>query len=77
MPSPHLAEADAAFATDMLDRFAGKEGPNRDALTAKHPVGRLGRGAEEIAAAVLYLRSDAANFTTGPSLKVDGGWLAL
>jgi NAD(P)-dependent dehydrogenase (short-subunit alcohol dehydrogenase family) len=65
----------AAIDTDMLDRFAGKEGPARDALKAQHPVGRLGKS-EEIAAAVLYLCSDAAKFTTGTSLKVDGGWLA-
>jgi NAD(P)-dependent dehydrogenase (short-subunit alcohol dehydrogenase family) len=50
-------------------------GEARDAMTAKHPVGRLGRP-EEIAAAVLYLCSDTAKFTTGTSLKVDGGWLA-
>ena len=65
----------AAIATDMVDRFAGKEGAARDALEALHPVGRFGRP-EEIAAAVLYLCSDAAKFTTGTSLKVDGGWLA-
>jgi NAD(P)-dependent dehydrogenase (short-subunit alcohol dehydrogenase family) len=65
----------AAIDTDMIDRFAGKEGTARDALVAKHPVGRLGK-AEEIAAAVLYLCSDEAKFTTGTSLKVDGGWLA-
>jgi NAD(P)-dependent dehydrogenase (short-subunit alcohol dehydrogenase family) len=65
----------AAIATDMIDRFAGKEGPGRDGLVAMHPVGRLGR-AEEIAAAVLYLCSDEASFTTGTSLRVDGGWLA-
>lgn len=65
----------AAIATDMVDRFAGKEGGARDALVALHPVGRLGRS-EEIAAAVLYLCSDEAKFTTGTSLKVDGGWLA-
>jgi NAD(P)-dependent dehydrogenase (short-subunit alcohol dehydrogenase family) len=35
----------------------------------------MGR-AEEIAEAVLYLASDAAKFTTGISLPVDGGWLA-
>ena len=40
-----------------------------------HPVGRLGQPAE-VAAAVLYLCSDDAKFTTGTSLKVDGGWLA-
>jgi NAD(P)-dependent dehydrogenase (short-subunit alcohol dehydrogenase family) len=65
----------AATATDMIDRFAGKEGPGRDGLVAMHPVGRLGKP-EEIAAAVLYLCSDEAKFTTGTSLKVDGGWLA-
>jgi NAD(P)-dependent dehydrogenase (short-subunit alcohol dehydrogenase family) len=64
-----------AIETDMIDRFAGKQGAARDALTALHPVGRLGKS-QEIAAAVLYLCSDAAKFTTGTSLKVDGGWLA-
>ena len=62
-------------ATDMIDRFAGKEGAARDGMLAMHPVGRLGQPAE-IAAAVLYLCSDDAKFTTGTSLKVDGGWLA-
>jgi NAD(P)-dependent dehydrogenase (short-subunit alcohol dehydrogenase family) len=69
------AVSPAAIATDMIDRFAGKEGPGRDGLVALHPVGRLGKP-EEIAAAVLYLCSDEAKFTTGTSLKVDGGWLA-
>jgi NAD(P)-dependent dehydrogenase (short-subunit alcohol dehydrogenase family) len=40
-----------------------------------HPVGRMGR-AEEVAAAVLYLASDEAKFTTGVSLPVDGGLVA-
>ncbi len=31
----------AAIETDMIDRFAGKEGEARDALIAKHPIGRL------------------------------------
>ena len=32
--------------------------------------------AHEIAEAALYLASDAASFTTGTTLPVDGGWLA-
>ena len=60
----------------MIDRFAGEEGTaGRQQLASRHPMGRLGE-AQEIAAAVLYLASDAASFTTGISLPVDGGFLA-
>src|SRR5947208_3655502 len=70
------AVAPAAIATDMIDRFAGPEGSEQRAgMAGMHPVGRIGR-AEEVAAAVLYLASDAATFTTGITLPVDGGYLA-
>jgi NAD(P)-dependent dehydrogenase (short-subunit alcohol dehydrogenase family) len=69
------AVAPGAIDTEMVDRFAGKEGDVRNWLISQHPVGRLGT-AEEIAAAVLYLTSDAAKFTTGTILAVDGGWTA-
>jgi NAD(P)-dependent dehydrogenase (short-subunit alcohol dehydrogenase family) len=67
--------APGAIDTDMVDRFAGKEGDQRNWLRSLHPVGRFG-ASEEIAAAVLYLASDAAKFTTGASLLVDGGLTA-
>jgi len=69
------AVAPGGVATEMVDRFAGKEGQMLDYLTSLHPVGRIGTS-EEIAAAVLYLASDAAKFTTGTSLVVDGGFIA-
>lgn len=70
------AVAPGAIATDMIDRFAGEEGTDgRQQLASQHPMGRLGQS-KEIAAAVLYLASDAASFTTGISLPVDGGYLA-
>jgi NAD(P)-dependent dehydrogenase (short-subunit alcohol dehydrogenase family) len=70
------AVAPGLIATDMADRFAGDEGSEeRDQLGAMHPIGREGRS-EEVANAVYFLASDAASFTTGESLKVDGGWLA-
>ena len=31
---------------------------------------------EEVVGAVLYLASDAANWVTGQTLAVDGGWVA-
>ena len=37
------AVAPAGVATEMVDRFAGKEGEMRDYLTSLHPVGRLAR----------------------------------
>jgi NAD(P)-dependent dehydrogenase (short-subunit alcohol dehydrogenase family) len=48
------AVAPGAIDTEMVDRFAGKEGDVRNWLISQHPVGRLGT-AEEITAAVLYL----------------------
>jgi NAD(P)-dependent dehydrogenase (short-subunit alcohol dehydrogenase family) len=32
---------------------------------------------EEVAAAVLFLSSEASSFTTGTAFAIDGGWLAL
>ena len=32
---------------------------------------------KDISGAVLYLASDLANFVTGETLKVDGGWTAI
>jgi NAD(P)-dependent dehydrogenase (short-subunit alcohol dehydrogenase family) len=69
------AIAPGSIDTDMVDRLVGKDGERRDWLLSLHPVGRLGTS-EEIAAAVLYLASDAAKFTTGTTLLVDGGWTA-
>jgi NAD(P)-dependent dehydrogenase (short-subunit alcohol dehydrogenase family) len=67
--------APGPIATDMVDRFAGKEGPMLDHLKSLVPLGRIG-DSEQIAAAVLYLSSDDAKFTTGTSLVVDGGVIA-
>jgi len=47
----------------------------RAALIARQPLGRLGQPAE-IAAAALYLASDAAAFMTGTALVIDGGIVA-
>lgn len=66
----------AVIDTEMFRRAIAAD-PKKGAFAlAMHPVGRIGK-AEEIAAAVLYLCSDAAGFTTGVALPVDGGLTAI
>lgn len=52
-----------------------KDPKQAEGLLARAPLKRAGK-AEEIAAAVVYLASDEASYTTGATLYVDGGWLA-
>lgn len=47
----------------------------RDFILSRIPLGRLGRP-EDVAGAVVYLASPAAEFVTGHTLLVDGGWTA-
>lgn len=45
---------------------------SRANLIARQPIGRLG-SAEEVAAAICYLASPSAGYTTGTALQIDGG----
>ncbi len=55
--------------TPMTDALNEKQ---REAILAQIPAGRLG-SPEDVAAAALYLASDAAAYVTGQTLSVNGG----
>jgi len=58
--------------TPMMQRFSGGTAEGREKVIAQEPVGRMGKP-EEIAAAVVWLCSDAAAFVVGHAMVIDGG----
>jgi NAD(P)-dependent dehydrogenase (short-subunit alcohol dehydrogenase family) len=63
------ALAPGFFASEMTDQYP--EG-YLDAMGPRIPVGRKGEGVE-LAAALVFLASDAGGYVTGQTLAVDGG----
>lgn len=64
-----------AVMTGRIVAQSGSEAAAEAAFAPLHPIGRVGRP-EEIAAAALFLVSDAAGFVTGTDLLADGGYTA-
>lgn len=64
----------AVIETDMAERAFNTDPETYERVTSYHPIGRLGTP-DEVAQAVIWLCSDAASFTTGLALPVDGGFL--
>src|SRR5918999_903849 len=58
--------------TRMMDRVTGDTAEGRQRVISQEPIGRMGKP-EEIAAAVLWLCSEAASFVVGHAMVVDGG----
>src|SRR4051795_2766513 len=58
--------------TPMMGRFTGGTAEGRAKVIAEEPVGRMGKP-EEIAAAVVFLCSDASAFVVGHAMVIDGG----
>ena len=86
MAADHLAEgirvncvnpgtADTPWIGRLLDQ-AADPAAEREALTARQPMGRL-VSADEVAAGIAYLASPAAGAVTGAALAIDGGMAGL
>jgi NAD(P)-dependent dehydrogenase (short-subunit alcohol dehydrogenase family) len=61
--------------TPMVERIVASRPEWGKFALAREPIGRFGRP-DEVAAAVVWLSSEAASFLTGVALPVDGGLVA-
>lgn len=66
----------AVIDTEMFSRAYESDPRKAEIAKSMHPIGRIGK-VDEVAAAVLYLCSDLAGFTTGIALPLDGGVTAF
>jgi NAD(P)-dependent dehydrogenase (short-subunit alcohol dehydrogenase family) len=67
--------APGPVATDMLDRFTGRNADAKAGFLATIPA-RRAASPEEIAATVVFLASGKAKYLTGQNIAVDGGYTA-
>ena len=61
--------------TPLVERHIARHPELEQSLVAAQPVGRMGTP-DEVAAAVLWLCSDAASLVTGHPMVIDGGFIA-
>jgi NAD(P)-dependent dehydrogenase (short-subunit alcohol dehydrogenase family) len=77
--APHGIRVNAvcpgAIDTPMMDETFARFPGFREMLVGFVPMGRMG-SADEVAAAIVWLLSDAASFVTGETLTVEGGLLS-
>ncbi len=69
--SRDITTAESMWTDDMMKVFGTPEALEK--IAKGIPLGRLGT-ADDIANAVLFLASDRANFITGQTISVDGGY---
>ncbi|MDB5363496.1 MAG: glucose 1-dehydrogenase [Rhodospirillales bacterium] len=69
------AVAPGPIQTDMLERFTGNDADAKAGFLSLIPAQRAGT-VEEIAQTILFLASDKAQYLTGQSITVDGGYMA-
>ncbi|MGM7719826.1 SDR family NAD(P)-dependent oxidoreductase [Metabacillus sp. Hm71] len=69
------AVAPTFIETDFTKKMFDDQGFYQDVLS-RIPLGSLAKP-DDVTGAVLFLASDMANFVTGETIRVDGGWTAI
>jgi NAD(P)-dependent dehydrogenase (short-subunit alcohol dehydrogenase family) len=66
----------AVIRTELVAPIIEPGMPYREQSLAKTPLGRFGEP-EDVAWPVVFLASSAADYITGHTLMIDGGWTAV